>query len=104
MTKDIRKEQVSLLRVEKKIVALAAALASATAAAKAADGKLQAEGASTALSEAQAALMNVAEIAGRAHDALNASAIDAGMRTLQATGGVPKRSVSSTVASIFGIG
>ncbi len=104
MSKDIRKEQVALLRFEKKIAGLAAALAAGAATAKAADGKLHASDATAAYAEVEAALVRLAEVTSHAHDALAAKATESGVMMLQATGGVPKRSVSSAVASILGTG
>ena len=104
MSKDVRKEQLALLRIEKKIVGLAAVLATGATAAKAADGKIHATDATAAYAEVETALLNLADVTSRAHEALSAKASEAGLTMLQAAGGVPKRSVSSTVASILGIG
>ena len=104
MTKDIRKEQLALLRVEKQIAGVAGALSVAAIAAKTADGKLHASDATQAYAEMQNALVHLAEVTSRAHDALNAQALDAGLRVLEATGGTPKRSLSAVVESIIGLG
>ena len=104
MSKDVRKEQVALLRFEKKVVGLAAMLAAGAATAKAVDGKLHATDGTAAFAEMEAALVRLAEVTSHAHDALAAKATESGAMMLQATGGVPKRSVSSAVASILGIG
>ena len=104
MSEDVRKEQVALLRFEKKVVGLAGALAAGVATAKAVDGKLHASDGAAAYAEMEAALMRLAEATSQAHDVLAAKATESGAIMLQATGGVPKRSVSSAVASILGIG
>lgn len=104
MSKCLKKEQVSLLRFEKKIAGLAATLAAGGVIAKSVDGKLNAMEGSAAYAEIQAALVNLAEVTAHAHDVINAKAVQVGLETLQATGGAPKRSVSSVVTSIFGIG
>ena len=104
MSKDVRTEQVALLRFEKKVVGLAAMLAAGAATAKAVDGKLHATDGTAAFAEMEAALVRLAEVTSNAHDVLAARATESGAMMLQATGGVPKRSVSSAVASIFGIG
>ena len=104
MSKCLKKEQVSLLRFEKKIAGLAATLAAGGVIAKSVDGKLNAMEGSASYTEIQAALVNLAEVTTHAHAVINAKAAEAGLETLQVIGGVPKRSVSSVVASIFGIG
>ncbi len=105
MKKDLRKEQLVLLRIEKQIAGLAATLAVGATAAKAADGKLHATQAQTAHADIQAALVNLAEVTGQAHEALNAQAIELGFKVLQAAGGgLPKKDPPAAVASILGIG
>ncbi len=105
MTQDLRKEQILLLRFEKQIAGLAATLALGATAAKAADGKLHASDAQAAYADIQAALMNLAEVTGQAHDVLNARAMEYGVKVLQAVGGgTPKHDPPSAVASILGIG
>ncbi|MEM8772497.1 MAG: hypothetical protein AAGD92_12685 [Pseudomonadota bacterium] len=104
MSKDLRKEQILLLRFEKQIAGLAAILAAGGAAAKTVDGKIHASEASVAYAEVEAALVNLANVTADAHDALNAKANSAGAHLLETAGGIPKSSVSSTVASILGIG
>lgn len=101
---DLRKEQLVLLRFEKQLAGLAALAAGAATVAHAADGKLGKEAAGDALAKVEAALMHLAEATGAAHSALDAAAIEAGARCLQATGGTPKREASQVVASILGIG
>ena len=102
--KDIRKEQLALLRFEKQLVGLAAALAAAGGAAKAADQKLGATDGGEAFASLQNTLMLLAETTGRAHDALNARALETGVKLLQASGGVPKKDPPQAVASILGLG
>ncbi|MBT8471681.1 MAG: hypothetical protein HKN14_06375 [Marinicaulis sp.] len=104
MTKDLRKEQLTLLRFEKQIAGLAATLAAGVAVAKTADGKLHATEAQTALADVQTALINLAEVTGKAHDALNVKVIEAGAKVYEASGGVPKGDPPKVVASILGIG
>ncbi len=103
--KDLRKEQLVLLRIEKQIAGLAATLAVGATAAKAADGKLHADDATAAYSEMQAALINLAEVTGHAHDVLNVKAMEYGATLLKAVGGgLPKKDPPAVVASILGIG
>jgi len=102
--KDIRKEQIFLLRLEKQIAGLAATLAVGASVAKAADGKLGATEASASFADLQAAVMNLAEVATHTHAALNAKAAEAGARILEASGGVPKETTVKVVASILGLG
>jgi len=105
MTKDLRKEHLALLRIEKQIAGLAVAVAAAGGAAKAADGKLHAMEGGQALTEIQMALVQLADVTSQAHQALNVKAIEAGARILQAAGGgLPKKDPMAVVASILGIG
>ena len=104
MTKDLRKEQMVLLRFEKQIAGLAATLATLGAAAKAADGKLHATEATTGFGDIQDALMKLAEATGQTHAAVNAKAVEVGATLFQATGGTPKKEPPQVVASILGIG
>lgn len=101
---DIRKEQLALLRFEKRLAGLAAALATAGAAAKAADLKLGGGESEAAFADLQNALMLVAQTTGQAHEALNARAVEAGVKMLHASGGVPKSDPPQVVASLLGIG
>lgn len=101
--KDIRKEQIFLLRLEKQIAGLAATLAVGASVAKAADGKLGAAEAGESFAELQAALMKLAQVASDAHAVLNTKAIEAGVRLL-ATGGTPKEDPPKVVASLLGLG
>ena len=104
MTKDLRKEQLVLLRFEKQIAGLAATLAVGATAAKAADGKLHATDASAAYADLEAALVHLAEATGRAHEVMNVKAAEAGAKIFQASGGIPKFEPSKAVASILGLG
>lgn len=104
MSKSLKKEQVSLLRFEKQIVGLAGALAAGGVVAKAVDEKLNTSEGAAAYAEIQSALVHLADVTSRAHEVINSKAVSAGLETLQASGGTPKRSVSSAVASLFGIG
>ncbi len=104
MTKDIRKEQMVLLRFEKQIAGLAATLAIGATAAKAADGKLHATISGEAYAEIEAAVVHLAAVTGQAHEAMNMKAIEVGAIVHQATGGIPKSDPPSVVASLLGIG
>lgn len=104
MAKDVRKEQVALLRFEKQLAGLAATLAAGAGVAKAADGKLNATEGVEAYAEMQAALVHLAEVTGKAHDAMNAKAIEVGATILNAGGGTPKKPPAEVIASILGIG
>ena len=103
MEKDIRREQVALLRLEKQIAGLATVVAASAASAQAADAKMGAETSATAHAEISAALVHLADAASRAHDALNAEAMSLGMRLLEIRG-VPKDPPSQVVRSILGLG
>ncbi|GJL91899.1 hypothetical protein [Hyphococcus sp.] len=103
--KDLRKEQLVLLRFEKQIAGLAAVLAASAVAAKGVDGKLHASQGAEAYAEIQTALVNLAEVTGKAHEALNAKALEAGATLFKAAGGgLPKFEPSEAVRSILGLG
>lgn len=104
MTKDIRKEQLALLRVEKQIAGLAAILAVGATAAKAADGKLHANSATDAFADIQTAVVNLADVVSSAHQTLDAQAQAIGAQTLHAIGGFPKEALSESVRSVLGLG
>lgn len=102
---DLRKEQLALLRIEKQIAGLAAVVAAGAAAAKGADGKLHASNAMEAYAQIETALVNLAQVTTTAHDVLNAKALEAGAKLLEAAGGgLPKRGTSEVVQSILGLG
>jgi hypothetical protein len=101
---DLRKEQLVLLRFEKQIAGLAATLAAAGVVAKAVDGKLSADLGTATFASVQSALLGLAEATGAAHAALNAQAIEAGARILNASGGTGKNPPTEVVRSILGIG
>ena len=66
--------------------------AGCAAAAKGADGKLHATGGMEAYASIEGALMNLAEVTGQAHEALNVKATEVGARLLEAAGGgLPKK-------------
>jgi hypothetical protein len=104
MTKDIRREQMVLLRFEKQIAGLAATLAVGAVAVKAADGKLHASVGGEAFAEIQAAVIHLANVTGKAHEAMSIKALEVGAVMHQATGGLPKKDPPSVVASLLGIG
>lgn len=104
--KDLRKEQLALLRFEKQIAGLAVTLAAGAAIAKGVDGKLHASNGGEAYAEIQAALVNLAEVTSKAHDAVNVKAMEMGARLLEAAGGgLPKPPPpDGAVRSILGLG
>ena len=103
--KDLRKEQLALLRFEKQIAGLAATLAAGAVVAKGVDGKLHASEGAEAYAEIQGAVVNLAEVTGKAHDALNAKAMETGAKLLEAAGGgLPKFQPLGAVKSILGLG
>lgn len=100
MKKDLRKEQVALLRFEKQIAGLAATLAAGAVVAKSVDGKLHASEAQQAYADMQQALMHLAEVTGAAHEVINERAAEAGLRVFEA--GIPKQP-PQVIASILGL-
>lgn len=103
MTKDVRKEQVQLLKFEKKLAGLAAFIAAGSATAASAADKVNAEATMKAYSDISNALLLLADVTTKAHAALEASVVEAGVRALQANG-APKNPPSEVVRSLLGIG
>jgi len=103
MKKDVRSEQATLLRFEKQIAGLAAALAAGSATANAAGQKLGGTAASEAYTDIQASLLQLADVTTKAHETLNSEALALGFKTLQVNG-VPKDPPAEVVRSILGIG
>lgn len=102
---DLRKEQLALLRIEKQIAGLAAILAaSGSAAAKGIDGKLHASEGMEAYAQIETALVHLADVTSKAHEALNVRALETGALLLEASGGRPKLEAGGVVRSILGIG
>ena len=102
---DLRKEQLVLLRFEKQIAGLAAVLAAGAVAARGVDGKLHASQGAEAYADIQAALVNLADVTGKAHEVLNAKALEAGATLFKAAGGgLPKIEPNEAVRSILGLG
>ncbi len=105
MMKDLRKEQLALLRFEKQIAGLAATLAAGVVVAKGVDGKLHASSGTEAYADIQTALVNLAEVTSQAHDVLNAKALEVGAKLFEAAGGgLPKIDPDGAVKSILGLG
>jgi hypothetical protein len=101
MTKDVRKEQVQLLKFEKKLAGLAAFVAAGSATAASAADKVNAE----ATMKAYADISNAADVTTKAHAALEASALAAGLKFFEANGGgTGKNPPAEVVRSILGIG
>jgi hypothetical protein len=104
MAKDVRKEQLVLLKFEEKLVGLAAFLAASAASAASAADKLNSDATMKAYEDVNAALVHLAEVTTQAHAVMQVGVIEAGARALQATGGTPKASATEAVRSILGIG
>ncbi|MDZ7627684.1 MAG: hypothetical protein U5J99_04645 [Parvularculaceae bacterium] len=78
MTKDVRKEQVELLKFEKKLAGLAAFVAAGSATAASAAGKVNAEATMKAYADISNALVHLADVTTKAHAALEASVAGSG--------------------------
>ena len=104
ISKDLRKEQLVLLRFEKQLAALAGVVAAGSATAASAAAKLDADAPAGAYDQIRQALIQLAEVTTEVHAAMNARAIDAGLRILEASGGTPKDPPAQVVRSILGIG
>lgn len=79
-------------------------LAAGGAVAHAADAKLNASEGVEAYAQMQAALVHLAEATTKAHEVMNAKAVEAGATILNAGGGNPKQPPTQVIASIFGLG
>ncbi len=101
--KDIRKEQLALLRFEKQIAGLATVLAAGAASSASASEKLGSDVANQAFADIQASLINLADVTADAHEKLNAEAVELGFRVAQVFG-TPKPERGGAIRSILGIG
>ena len=104
MSKDVRKEQLVLLKFEKKLAGLAAFVAAGSATAASASEKMGGEASAVAYDQIRQALVNLAEATSNAHAALEKTAAEAGLKALEASGGVPKQPIGETVRSLVGLG
>lgn len=104
MSKDVRKEQIVLLQFEKRLAALAAFVATGAATAASASDKINGEATTKAYQELQAAIVHLGDVTSAIHSRLEAAAVEAGARALEASGGAPKDPVGQVVRSILGIG
>ncbi|MFZ5619179.1 MAG: hypothetical protein ACOZAA_17840 [Pseudomonadota bacterium] len=104
MTKDVRKEQIVLLKFERKLAALAGFVAAGSAAAASAADTINGEATAKAYEDIRAALVNLADVTSHAHAMLERSALEACAKALEVSGGIPKASSSEVVRSILGIG
>ncbi|MEM8935740.1 MAG: hypothetical protein AAGC77_04975 [Pseudomonadota bacterium] len=105
MDKDLKKEQVDLLKFEKQLLGLGAGLSALTAGAAASASDKVGDVAVTHTQNVQQAYLNLVETVQAAHDAIETSAAEAGFRLLQARG-TPKEvpPVAEVAKSILGIG
>ncbi|HNS86110.1 MAG TPA: hypothetical protein PKH09_04335 [Parvularculaceae bacterium] len=102
MNKTLKKEQVELLRFEKQLLALGSGLVALSAGAGAGAANVVGDFANEHVAEMQAAYLKLVETVQAAHDAVEASAVSAGVDLLQARG-QPKASVLETALSLFGM-
>lgn len=103
MAKDVRKEQLVLLKFEKKLTGLAAFWGASSATAAVAAEKIDAGATAGAYENVRAALVHLAEVTAEAHATLEATAAEAGARALEAQG-IPKVSIAEMVRSALGLG
>lgn len=105
MAKDVRKEQLVLLKFEQKLAGLAAFAAAGSASAAAAADKINGEATLKAYQDIREALVHLADVTTQAHAAIQSNASDAGVRILEAVGGgAPKDPPSEVVRLLLGIG
>lgn len=102
--KDVRKEQLELLKFEKKLAGLAAFFAAGSASAASAAEKLNGEATLKAYDDIRDALVRLADVTAEAHQTLQQSATEIGVRALEISGGVPKPPPSEVVRSLLGLG
>jgi hypothetical protein len=103
MPKDVRKEQVQLLKFEKKLAGLAAFVAAGAATAASAADKINAGATMKAYDDISKALVHLADVTTQAHAALQSTVVEAGVRALEVNG-APKNPPSEIVRSLLGIG
>ena len=105
MKKDIRREQLELLKFEKELAALAATFVGGAGIAAATSSKIGDDVSLTVYEDVRVALIQLAEATSRAHAAVEEVALKAGANYLQATGGLPKQNpAAEIVRSLLGAG
>lgn len=105
MAKDMRPEQLVLLRFEKKLAGLAAFVAGMGASAATASTKVDADAAAKAYEDIRQAVVHLADVTSAAHAALQSSAGELGVRLMAVGGGgTPKDPPSAVVRSLLGLG
>ena len=104
MAKDVRKEQLVLLKFEQKLAGLAAFVAASSVTAASAADKINGEATTKAYENIRDALVQLADVTAAAHQSLQGTVAELGLRALEASGGTPKASASEVVRSVLGIG
>ncbi len=104
MAKDVRKEQLVLLKFERKLAGLAAFVAAGSATAASAADKINSEATAKAYEDIRVAVVNLADVTAQAHQTLQESVSELGARALQVGGGMPKATSSEVVRSLLGLG
>ncbi|MEQ8178652.1 MAG: hypothetical protein RIA10_10005 [Amphiplicatus sp.] len=102
MKKSLKKEQVSLLQLEKKVLGVGAGIATLTGAANAETLLGNTYGSHTA--QVTEAYLNLVQTLQAAHDALGAQAAAVGAELMQQDRGVPKSGILEAAKSVLGIG
>jgi hypothetical protein len=104
MAKDVRKEQLVLLKFERKLAGLAAFLAGSAASAASAADTLNGEATIKGYDDIRAALVHLADVTSQAHASMQSSVTEIGARALEVGGGQPKVAASEVVRSLLGLG
>lgn len=104
MKKNLKKEQVQLLRFEKELLGLGAGVAALTAGAGAGAEKVVGELASQQVANIQQAYLDLVETVQAAHNAVEASAAAAGAHFIQASGTPKNTALLEMAKSVIGIG
>jgi len=103
MKKTLKKEQVDLLKFEKQLLGLGAGLGALTAGAAAGATEAVGDVAASHTANVQEAYLNLVTAVQSAHNAIEASAVEAGVRLLKADG-MPKTDTLEVAKSLLGLG
>ena len=104
MKKSLKKEQVDLLKFEKQLLGLGAGLGALTGVAGAKAETIVGDVASTHAANMQSAYLNLVETVQAAHDAMETSALEAGVTLLNARGTPKDPPLVEIAKSLLGLG
>lgn len=104
MKKSLKKEQTDLLRFEKQLLGLGAGLGALTGGAAANAEKAVGEVAASHTAQVQEAYLHLVETVQAAHNAIEASATQAGLQLLRADGTPKEPPLVEMAKSLLGLG